>query len=145
MPKRRRVDRSNDEVETVTFSMPEDTLDNTPSYSTTTPTPTTSFSPPLPLPEQVYSVSEWTIETNRVSTSNMLFSSKVEPVPSMSFNESDHDLHAHHNYYNVVDVSDFQPPDLLQSSRSTNTESTNTESSKSSKERLFVSFPLIVI
>jgi hypothetical protein len=130
MPKRRREDRSNNKAETITFSMPEDILDNTSSsYSTTMPKPTTTLS------EQVFNVSEWTIETDRVSTSNPLFSSMTEPAPSMSFSESDHDLHipgAHHNYYDVVDVSDFQPPELPQPSQSA-----NTESSKSSKERFF--------
>jgi hypothetical protein len=133
MPKRRREDRSDNKVETITFSMPEDTLDNTPSYSTTMPEPTTTLSPPLT--ERVFNVSEWTIETDRVSTSNPLFSSMTEPAPSMSFSESDHDLHipgAHHDYYDVVDVSDFQPPELLQPSQSA-----NSESSKSSKERFF--------
>jgi hypothetical protein len=130
MPKRRRGDRDN-EVETVMFSIPEDHTDNILSSSTTIPTPTTTFSPPLP--EQVFNVSEWTIESERVSTSNTLFSSMVEPVPSMSSSVSDHDLHipgAYHNY-DVVDVSDFQPPlEPLEPSRSSNTEST-----KNSKER----------
>jgi hypothetical protein len=130
MPKRRREDRSDNKAETITFSMPEDILDNTSSsYSTTMPKPTTTLS------EQVFNVSEWTIETDRVSTSNPLFSSMTEPAPSMLFSESDHDLHipgAHHNYYDVVDVSDFQPPELPQPSQSA-----NTESSKSSKERFF--------
>lgn len=130
MPKRRRGDRSDNEVETVMFSIPEDHTDNTLSSSTTTPTPTMTFSPPLP--EQVFNVSEWTIESDRVSTSNTLFSSMVEPVPSMSSSVSDHDLHipgAYHNY-DVVDVTDFQPPEPLQPTRSSNTEST-----KNSKER----------
>ena len=100
MPKRRRGDRNNDEVETVTFSIPGDNLNSTLSSSTTTPTPATTLSPPLS--EQVFNVSEWTIETDRVSTSNTLFSSMAEPAPSMSFNKSDHDLHilgAYLNYY----------------------------------------------
>jgi hypothetical protein len=130
MPKCRREDCSDNKAETITFSMPEDILDNTSSsYSTTMPKPTTT------LLEQVFNVSEWTIETDRVSTSNPLFSSMTEPASSMSFSESDHDLHipgAHHDYYDVVDVSDFQPPELPQPSQSA-----NTESSKSSKERFF--------
>jgi hypothetical protein len=135
MPKRRREDRSDNKAEAITFSMPEDILDNIPSYSTTNtmPKPTTTLSPPLT--EQVFNVSEWTIETDRVSTSNPLFSSMTEPAPSMLFSESDHDLHipgAHHDYYDVVDVSDFQPPELPQPSRSA-----NSESCKSSKERFF--------
>lgn len=136
MPKRRRDGRNDNEVETVTFSMPEDMLDNTP-YSIT---PT--FSPP-PLQEQVFNVSEWTVEANRVSTSNTLFSSMVEPAPSMSLSESDHGrnhhiLDAYPNHYDVVDVSDFQPPpERLQPSRSE-----NTDSSKSSKERVFIFFSL---
>ena len=160
MPKRRRGDRNYSEVKTVTFSIPEDNLDSTLSSSTTTPTPAT-LSPPLS--EQVFNVSEWTVETDRVSTSNTLFSSMVEPAPSMSFNksdhftfqvlismllapsmsysESDHDLHipgAYLNYYDVVDVSDFQPPpEPLQPPLSS-----NTESSKTSKVRS--SFSLIV-
>lgn len=133
MPKRRR-DQSDNGVETVIFSMPED------NSSTITPTPTT-FSPMLP--EQVISVSEWTVETDRVSTSNTLFSSMDEPAPSMSFGKSDRDLHipgVYHDYYDVVDVSDFQPPpELLQPSGSA-----NAESSKRSKVRLFFCFSLIV-
>ena len=138
MPKRRRNNRSNNEVETVTFSMPEDKHDNS---SITTSTPTMTFSPPLP--EQVFNVSEWTVETDRVSSSNTLFSSMAEPAPSMSFGKSDHDLHipgVYHNYYDVVDVSDFQPPpEPLQPSGSA-----KTESSKSSKVRSFVSISPIV-
>ena len=133
MPKRRRGDRDN-EVETVMFSIPEDHTDNILSSSTTIPTPTTTFSPHLP--EQVFNVSEWTIETDRVSTSNALFSSMTEPVPSMSFSESDHDLHipgAHHDYYDVIDVSDFQPPPEPEPHKSF--EFNKTESSKSSKVR----------
>lgn len=130
MPKkRRRGNYSDDEVEIVTFSMPED---NAPSSSTITSTPATEFSPPLP--EQVFNISEWTVETDRVSTSNLLFSSIIEPVPSVLLGESDHGLHipgAYRNYDDVVDVSDFlPPPEPLQPSRSA-----NTESSKSSKER----------
>ena len=91
--------------------------------------------PPPALPEQVFKVSEWTVETDRVSTSNALFSSMTKPASSASFSESDQDLHipgVHHNYY---DVSDFQPPpEPLQPSTSA-----NTESSKSSKVRSFVS------
>ena len=53
----------------------------------------------------------------------------------MSISESDHDLYipgAYLNYYDVVDVSDFQPPpEPLQLSLSS-----NTESSKTSKVRL---------
>ena len=130
MPKRRREDHSDNKAETITFSMSEDILDNTSSsYSTTMPKPTTTLS------EQVFNVSEWTIETDRVSTSNPLFSSMTEPALSMSFSESDHNLHipgAHHDYYDVVNVSNFQPPELPQPSQSA-----NTESSKSSKERFF--------
>jgi hypothetical protein len=133
MPKRKRNNRNNEvdnEVETVTFSMPEN---NSPQASLTTGTIHTSQAPTLP--EQVISVSEWTVETNRVSTSNNLFSSTAEPAPSTSFGESNDDLHipgAYHNY-DVVDVSDFQPPpEPLQSFESNNTES--------SKVRLFVSF-----
>ena len=130
MPKRRREDHSDNKAETITFSMSEDILDNTSSsYSTTMPKPTTTLS------EQVFNVSEWTIETDRVSTSNPLFSSMTEPALSMSFSEPDHNLHipgAHHDYYDVVNVSNFQPPELPQPSQSA-----NTESSKSSKERFF--------
>jgi|ERR1700679_435179 hypothetical protein len=137
MPKRRRDDHSDNKVETVIFSMPED------NSSTITPTSTTTFSPLLP--EQVINVSEWTIETDRVSTSNTLFSSMDEPAPSMSFSKSDRDFHipgVYHNYYDVVDVSDFQPPpdsEPLQPSGSA-----NAESSKRSKVRLFFCFSLIV-
>ena len=132
MPKRRRGERHDNDVKTVTFSIPEDTLDSTLSSSSTmTPTPTTT----TPLTEQVFNVSEWTIETDQVSTTNTLFSSLAEPALSMSFSESDHDLHisgAYEHYYDVVDVSDFQPPpEPLQPSRSS-----NTESSKTSKVRL---------
>jgi hypothetical protein len=140
MPKRRRADRNESEVETFTFSIPED---NTLSSSTTapTPTPTTILSPPLS--EQVFNVSEWTIETDRVSTSNTLFSSMVEPGPGTSFRESGSDLHipgAYDNYYDVIDVSDYQPPpDPLQPPLSSNTEST-----KTSKVRLLFFFSLIV-
>lgn len=143
MPKRRRGNRSDNEVETATFSMPEDKLDNTPSSNnmiTPMPQATTTFS--LPFPEQVFNISEWTIETDRVSTSNTLFASMVDPASNTSFSKSDHNLHipgAYHNY--DVDVSDFQPPpEPLQSSGSA-----NTESSRNSKERLFVSFSLISI
>lgn len=139
MPKRRRADRSDNEVETVTFTFSEDRSDNILSSSTTTPTASTILSPPLP--EQVINVSEWTIGTDRVSTSNTLFSSTDEPASSMSFNEPDHHLHIPGAYYDVVDVSDFQPPpEPLQPSRSS-----NTESSKNSKESLFYSFSLIII
>jgi hypothetical protein len=138
MPKRRRADYNDSEVETITFSIPEDNSP-LPSSSTTTPTPTTILSPPLS--EQVFNVSEWTVETDRVSTSNTLFSSTVEPAPGMSFRESGRDLHipgAYDNYYDVIDVSDFQPPpEPLQPSRSS-----NTESSKTSKVK---NFSLIVI
>ena len=140
MPKRRRGDHSDCEAETVTFSMPEDKLDNTASTTGTagtTPIPTTTLSQPLA--EQVFNVSEWTIETDRVSTSNTLFSSMVEPAPSMSFPESDCDLDNPGAYlnYNDIDVSDFQPPpELLQPSGSAGTES--------SKARSF-SFSAIVI
>ena len=135
MPKRRRADRNDNEVETFTFSIPEDKVDCTDSSSIITPiitpTPTTS----TPSSEQVFNVSEWTVETDRVSTSNTLFSSLTEPAPSMSFGESDYDLRipgAYNNYYDVIDVSDFQPPpEPLQPSRSS-----NTESSKTSKVRL---------
>ena len=138
MPKRRRGDRSNNEVETVTFTISEDRSDNTLSSSTTTPTASTMFTPPLP--EQVINVSEWTVGSDRVSTSNALFSSMVEPAQSMSFNKPDHHLHIPGAYYDVVDVSDFQPPpEPLQPSQSS-----NTESSKSSKERLLFSFSLII-
>ena len=66
--------------------------------------------------------------------SNTLFSSTVEPASSMSFNEPDHHLHIPGAYYNVVNVSDFQPPpEPLQPSRSS-----NTESSKNSKESLII-------
>ena len=62
----------------------------------------------------------------------------TEPASGASFSESDQDLHipgVHHNYYDVVDVSDFQPPpEPLQPSTSA-----NTESSKSLKVRSFVS------
>jgi hypothetical protein len=136
MPKRRRGDRNDNEVETITFSIPEDRLDSTLSSSTITPTPTTT----TPLSEQVFNVSEWTIETDRVSTSNTLFSSLVEPAPSMSFSESNYDLDIPGAYYDVVDVSDFQPPpEPLKPSRSS-----NTERSKTSKVRLFFNFSLIV-
>jgi hypothetical protein len=133
MPKRRRGERSDDEAETTTFSMPED---NTP--STITPTATTTFSPPLQ--KQVFKVSEWTVETDRVSTSNNLFSmvgpSMAESVPSMSFSDPDHDLHIPDDYYDAVDVSDFQPPpEPLQPSGSA-----NAEKAKSSKERFLVFF-----
>jgi hypothetical protein len=131
MPKRRRGDRSDNEVEIITFNMPEDRLD---SSSTITSAPTTTFTPPA----QVFKVSEWTVETDRVSTSNSLYSSVAEPASSASFSKSDHDPHilgAHHDYYDVIDVSDFQPPpEPLQPSGSV-----NTESSKSSKVRSFVS------
>ena len=140
MPKRRRADRNESEVETITFSIPED---NTLSSSTTAPTPTTILSPPGPLSEQVFNVSEWTIGTDRVSTSNTLFSSMVESGPGTSFRESGSDLHisgAYDNYYNVIDVSDYQPPpEPLQPPRSSNTEST-----KTSKVRLLLFFSLIV-
>ena len=135
MPKRRRADCDN-EVETITFSIPEDNSP-LPSSSTITPTPTMILSPPSS--KQVFNVSEWTVETDRVSTSNTLFSSMVEPAPGMSFRESGHDLHipgAYDNYYDVIDVSDFQPPpEPLQPSRSS-----NTESSKTSIVRLFSPF-----
>ena len=126
MPKRRRGERHDNGVETVTFSIPEDTLDSTLSSSSTmTPTTTTT-----PLTEQVFNVSEWTVETDQVSTSNTLFSSLAEPALSMSFSKSDHDLHipgAYEHCYDVVDVSDFQPPpEPLQPSRSSNTESSKT-------------------
>jgi hypothetical protein len=140
MPKRRRADRSDNEVETAIFSIPEDRLHTTIS-SSTTPIPTTTFSPPLP--EQVFNVSEWTVENDRISTSNTLFSTMVdsESTPSISFSNSDQDLHipgAYQNYYDVVDVSDFQPPpEPLQPSQSSNTESTK---SSNSKERLFLLF-----
>ena len=134
MPKRRRGDHSDNEVEIITFKMPEDTLD---SSLTITSAPTTTFPPPV-LPEQVFKVSEWTVETDRVSTSNALFSSMTKPASSASFSKSNQDLHipgVHHNYYDVVNVSDFQPPpEPLQPSASA-----NTESSKSSKVRSFVS------
>ncbi len=139
MPKRRRADRNESEVETITFSIPEE---NTLSSSTTAPapTPTTILSPPLS--EQVFNVSEWTIESDRVSTSNTLFSSMVEAGPGTSFRESGSDLHipgAYDNYYDVIDVSDYQPPpDPLQPPLSSNTEST-----KTSKVRLLF-FSLIV-
>ena len=93
------------------------------------------LSPPQALSEQVFNVSEWTIETDQVSTSNILFSSMVEPAPHKSFRESGHDLHipgAYNNYYNVIDVSDFQPPEPLQPSRSS-----NTKCSKTSKVSFF--------
>lgn len=134
MPKRRRGDRNDNEVESITFSIPDD---STPSSSTTTPNPAMTLSSP-PLSEQVFNISQWTIETDRVSTSNTLFSSMVEPAPAKSFSESDHDIHipgAYQNYYDVIDVSDFQPPESLQPS--------NTESSKPSKVRLLFSFFLI--
>ena len=138
MPKRRRADRNDSEVEAITFSIPED---NTLSSSTTIPTPTTILSPPLS--EQVFNVSEWTIETDRVSTSNALFSSMVEPRPGTSFRESGCDLHipgAYDNYYDVIDVSDYQPPpEFRQPPRSSNTETT-----KTSKVRLLFFFSLIV-
>jgi hypothetical protein len=135
MPKRRRGDRSDNEVETAIFSIPEDKLDTTISSSTTS---TTTFSPPLP--EQVFNVSEWTVETDRISTSNTLFSMVDSgSTPSISFSNSDQDLHipgAYQDYYDVVDVSDFQPPpEPLQPSRSSNTESTK---SSNLKERLFL-------
>ena len=132
MPKRRRGDRSDNEVEIITFRMPEDTLDT--SSSTISSAPTMTFPPPA-LPKQVFKVSEWTVETDRVSTSNTLFSSMTEPASSASFGESLHIPGVHHDYNDVVDVSDFQPPpEPLQPSASA-----NTESSKSSKVRSFVS------
>ena len=136
MPKRRRGDRSDNEAETVTFTLSEDRSVDILSSSTTTPTTSTILSPPVPLPEQVINVSEWTIGTDRVFTSNTLFSSTVKPAPHMSFNEPDHHLHIPGAYYDVVDVSDFQPPpEPLQPSQSS-----NTESSKNSKEILFLFF-----
>jgi hypothetical protein len=136
MPKRRRGDRSDNEAETVTFTLSEDRSVDILSSSTTTPTTSTILSPPVPLLEQVINVSEWTIGTDRVFTSNTLFSSTVEPAPHMSFNEPDHNLHIPGAYYDVVDVSDFQPPpEPLQPSRSS-----DTESSKNSKERLLFFF-----
>ena len=139
MPKRRRADRNDNEVETFTFSIPEDKLDCTNSSSIITPTPTTS----TPSSEQVFNVSEWTVETDRVSTSNTLFSSMVEPRPGTSFRESGCDLHipgAYDNYYDVIDVSDYQPPpEPRQPPRSSNTETT-----KTSKVRLLFFFSLIV-
>ena len=64
----------------------------------------------------------------------------------MPFGESHHDLHipgAYLNYYNVVDVSDYQPPpEPLQPSLSSITE---TESSGTSKVRLLFSICSIVI
>ena len=138
MPKHRRGDHNDNKVETITFSIPEDRLDSTLSSSTITPTPTTT----TPLSEQVFNVSEWTIETDRVSTSNTLFSSLVEPALSMSFSESNYDLDILGAYYDsdVVDVSDFQPPpEPLKTSQSS-----NTEVSKTLKVRLFFYFSLIV-
>jgi hypothetical protein len=155
MPKRRRGDRSDNEVETVTFTIPEYVgSDYTLSSLMTTPTASTMFTPPLPeltastmftlpLPEQVINVSEWTVGTDRVSTSNALFSTTFEPAPStsLSFNNPDHHLHIPGTYYDVVDVSDFQPPpEPLQPSQSS-----NTESSKNSKARSLFSFSPIVI
>jgi len=127
MPKRRRGNHSDNEVETTIFSIPEDNL------NTTLPS---TINTPLPPAEQVFNVSEWTIETDRVSTSNTLFSPMVEPAASTSFSKSDQDLHipgAYHKYYDVVDVSDFQPlPESLQPSQSSNAKRT-----KNLKERLF--------
>ena len=104
MPKRKWTDR-NDEVETVTFSMPEDS----PSCSINMATPT--MTRPSPLPEQVFSISEWTIDDDRVTTSNPLFSSVIEPALSTSFRESNDDLHipgTYHGYDASIDVTDFQ-------------------------------------
>jgi hypothetical protein len=138
MPKRRRINRSDDEIKTATFSISEDNA--TPSLTTIHTSPTL-----LADSEQVFNVSEWTVETNRISTSNSMFSSMVEPVPSTSFSESDDNLHIlgpYHNsdYYDVVDVSDFQPPPEPEPHQSF--ESNKTESSKSSKVRLFLSLSL---
>jgi len=137
MPKRRRNNCSDDEIETVTFSISEDN---------TTPSLTTIHtSPMLPDLEQVFNVSEWTVETNRISTSNSMFSSMVKPVQSTSFSESNDNLHIpgpyrNSDYYDVVDVSDFQPPPEPEPHQSF--ESNKTESSKSSKVRLFLSLSL---
>ena len=139
MPKRRRADRNDNEAESITFSIPEDSIPSS-STTTTTPKPTTTLSPPLS--EQVFNISEWTVEADRVSTSNTLFSTMVESAPDKSSNESSRDIQipgAYHNYYDVIDVSDFQPPpEPLQPSRSS-----ITESSKNLKVRLLFSFFLI--
>ena len=133
MPKRRRADRNDNEAESITFSIPDDSTPSSSNTTTTTPKPTTTLS--LPLSEQVFNVSEWTIEADRVSTSNTMFSTMVESAPDKSSSESGRDIQipgAYHNYYDVIDVSDFQPPpEPLQPSRSS-----NTESSKTSKVRL---------
>ena len=148
MPKHRWGDRSDNEVETITFTISEDRADNTLSSSTTTPTALMMFTPlPTasmmfipPLPDQVINVSEWTVGTDHVSTSNTLFSSMAEPALSMSFNKPDHHLHIPGAYYDVVDVSEFQPPpEPLQPSQSS-----NTESFKNPKEILLFSFSLII-
>ena len=111
MPKHRKGDHSDNEFKTITFTISEDRSDSTLSSSTTTVTASTMFTPPLP--EQVMNVSEWTVGTDHVSTSNTLFSSIAKPAPSMSFNKPNHHLHIPGIYYNVVDVSDFQPlPEL---------------------------------
>ena len=141
MPKRRRADRNDNEAESITFSIPEDSIPSS-STTTTTPKPTTTLSPPSSLSEQVFNISEWTVEADRVSTSNTLFSTMVESAPDKSSNESSRDIQipgAYHNYYDVIDVSDFQPPpEPLQPSRSS-----ITESSKNLKVRLLFSFFLI--
>ena len=94
-----------------------------------------------PLPEQVINVFEWTVGSDRVSASHTLFSSIVEPAPINEPDEPDDHLHIPGAYYNVVDVSDFQPPpEPLGPSRSS-----NTESSKGSKVSLMFSLSLIII
>ena len=78
----------------------------------------------------MFNISEWTVEADRVSTSNTLFSTTVESAPDKSSSESSRDIQipgAYHNYYDVIDVSGFQPPpEPLQPSRSSNTESSKT-------------------
>ena len=63
-------DHSDNEVETITFTISEDRSDNTLSSSSSTTTPTASMMFTPPLPEQVINVSEWTVATDHVSTSN---------------------------------------------------------------------------
>ena len=55
---------------TITFTISEDRSDNTLSSSSSTTTPTASMMFTPPLPEQVINVSEQTVETDHVSTSN---------------------------------------------------------------------------
>ena len=92
MPKFQQINHSDGEIKTATFSIPEDN---------TTPSLTTIHtSPMLPDSEQVFNVSEWTVETNQISTSNSMFSSMVELVLSTSFSELDGNLHITDAYHN---------------------------------------------